>query len=139
MSDILNEAVAGLKERLAGKNLGGSVRFDIKDEGSIHVDGDQVRISDDDADCTLGASEKNFRKLLDGKLNPTMAVMRQAQHQRRHDHRRETGGEPLRPAALLRSENTRPAQRSARRPTTLSGAVHPVLNQLIDNLRLRQR
>lgn len=75
MSDILNEAVVGLKERLAGKNLGGTVRFDIKNEGSIHVDGDTIRIAGDDADCTLGASEKNFRKLLDGKLNPTMAVM----------------------------------------------------------------
>lgn len=75
MSDILNEAVEGLKERLAGKNLGGTVRFDIKNEGSIHVDGDNIRIAEDDADCTLGASEKNFRKLLDGKLNPTLAVM----------------------------------------------------------------
>jgi len=75
MSDILNEAIEGLTERLSGKNLGGTVRFDIKDQGSIHVDGDAIRISEDDADCTLGASEKNFRKLLDGKLNPTMAVM----------------------------------------------------------------
>lgn len=75
MSDILNEAIVGLKERLAGKNLGGTVRFDIKNEGSVHVDGDNIRIAEDDADCTLGASEKNFRKLLDGKLNPTLAVM----------------------------------------------------------------
>jgi putative sterol carrier protein len=75
MSDILNEAIEGLTERLAGKNLGGSVRFDIKNEGSIHVDGDNIRIAEDDADCTLGASGKNFRKLLDGKLNPTLAVM----------------------------------------------------------------
>lgn len=75
MSDILGEAITGLTERLSGKNLGGTVRFDIKDQGSIHVDGDTIRISEDDADCTLGASEKNFRKLLDGKLNPTMAVM----------------------------------------------------------------
>ncbi len=75
MSNILNEAVEGLTERLTGKNLGGTVRFDIKNEGSIHVDGDTIRIAEDDADCTLGASEKNFRKLLDGKLNPTLAVM----------------------------------------------------------------
>ena len=34
-----------------------------------------MRICEDDADCTIGASEKTFRKLLDGKLNPTMAVM----------------------------------------------------------------
>jgi len=75
MSDILEEAMDGLKERLAGKDLGRSVRVDIQDEGSVHVSGEDVRISEDDADCAIGASEKTFRKLLDGKLNPTIAVM----------------------------------------------------------------
>lgn len=75
MSDILNEAVEGLKGRLLGKDLGGTVRFDITDEGSVLYDGTEIRISEEEADCTIGAAEKTFRKLLDGKLNPTMAVM----------------------------------------------------------------
>lgn len=55
------------------------VKFDLKDEGIIHVDATTsppaVTNEDLDADVTFILSLENFEGLMDGSLNPQMAFM----------------------------------------------------------------
>ena len=74
MSDVIEAAVAALNEKIEG-GFDGSAKFVIEDEGSIIVDGDGVRASDDDAEVTLTADLETFKAMMDGELNPTAAFM----------------------------------------------------------------
>ena len=74
MSEVIDAAVAALAEKLKG-GFAGSAKFVITGEGSIVVDAQGVRASDDDADVTLTADTDTFRAMLDGDLNPTAAFM----------------------------------------------------------------
>lgn len=74
MSDILNQAVAALSARLSD-GFDGTAKFEIKDEGSVIIDENGVRIGDDDADVTMIASAETFRGIIEGDVNPTMAFM----------------------------------------------------------------
>lgn len=60
-------------------NLGKKVKFDLKDEGIIHVDATitpPIVSNDDlDADVTFVLNKENFEGLIDGSLNPQMAFM----------------------------------------------------------------
>ncbi len=60
-------------------NLNKKVKFDLTDEGIIHIDATvvppKVTNEDLDADVTLILSADNFEGLLDGSLNPQMAFM----------------------------------------------------------------
>lgn len=74
MSAILEAVVAELSRKdTSGYN--GSAKFEIEGEGSVYLDADGVRISDEDADVTLKASLETFRGLFEGDVNPTMAFM----------------------------------------------------------------
>jgi putative sterol carrier protein len=75
MSDVVNEAVAQLNAKMDGGFDGGTAKFDIEGEGSIVIDGDGARASDDDADVTLSASAETFKAILDGEENSTAAFM----------------------------------------------------------------
>lgn len=75
MSDILNDAVAALNEKIGGSGFAGSAKFNISDEGAIVIDGSGAHISDDDADVTLTASAETFRNILAGEQNATAAFM----------------------------------------------------------------
>ena len=75
MSEILEKAVAAVNDKMAGANFDSSVKFKIEDEGSIVVDSDGVRVSDEETDCTLIASLEVFTKILDGDMNATEAYM----------------------------------------------------------------
>ena len=75
MSDVINEAVKVLTEKMAGVDIGGSVKFDIEGEGSIIVDDEGVRAADDDADVTLSADPDTFQGMMEGETNPTSAFM----------------------------------------------------------------
>ena len=75
MSDIINAAVSALTEKLGGDAFDGSAKFVIEDEGSVLIDGDGVRASDDDADVTMTADAETFQAILEGELNPTAAFM----------------------------------------------------------------
>lgn len=63
----------------AVKDLGKKVKFNLTDEGIIHVDATStppVVTNDDlDADVTFVLSKENFEGLIDGSLNPQMAFM----------------------------------------------------------------
>ena len=75
MSEVLEKAVAAINDKMAGATFDSSVKFKIKDEGSIVVDSDGVRVSDEETDCTLIASLEVFTKILDGDMNATEAYM----------------------------------------------------------------
>ena len=74
MSDVINEAVRVLSEKLNG-GFSGSAKFVIENEGAIMLDADGVRAGDDEADVTLTASAEVFQQILEGDLNPTSAFM----------------------------------------------------------------
>ena len=60
-------------------DLNKKVKFDLTDEGIIHVDATtsppKVTNDDLDADVTFVLSMENFEGLVDGSLNPQMAFM----------------------------------------------------------------
>ncbi len=75
MSDVIDQAVAALKDKMSGESFDGSAKFLIEGEGAVIVDADGVRASDDDADVTLMADVETFQSMMDGDLNPTAAYM----------------------------------------------------------------
>ena len=75
MSDVVNEAVVALNAKLAGEGFEGTAKFVIEDEGSVLIDSDGAKASDDDADVTLTASAETFKAIMDGEENPTAAFM----------------------------------------------------------------
>ena len=75
MTDIIETAIKSLEEKLNGKNIDFSAKFDIENEGSVLVDETGVRASAEDADCTLIASAETFKAILSGEVNPTSAFM----------------------------------------------------------------
>ncbi|MCX7560882.1 SCP2 sterol-binding domain-containing protein [Sulfitobacter sp. F26204] len=75
MSDIVNEAVVALNEKLAGADFDGSAKFDIAGEGAVMIDSTGARAGDEDADVTLSADADTFKEILEGETNPTSAFM----------------------------------------------------------------
>ena len=75
MSDIVNEAVTQLNEKLAGVDFDGTAKFDIDGEGAVMIDANGARAADDDADVTLSADADTFKSILDGETNSTAAFM----------------------------------------------------------------
>jgi len=75
MSDVINAAVKALNEKLGGAGFDGSAKFVISGEGSIMMDGDGARASDDEADVTMTAEADVFKAIIDGEQNPTAAFM----------------------------------------------------------------
>jgi putative sterol carrier protein len=74
MSDVVNEAVRVLSQKLSG-GFDGVAKFVIEGEGAIMMDAGGVRAGDEDADVTLTASADVFQQILEGDLNPTSAFM----------------------------------------------------------------
>ena len=75
MSDIVNEAVTVLNDKMAGTDFGGTAKFDITGEGCIMMDNQGARAGDEPADVTLTADADTFRSILEGDTNPTAAFM----------------------------------------------------------------
>ena len=63
MSDIVNQAVTVLNEKLAGA------------EGTVMMDSTGARAADEEADVTLSADAETFQAILSGDTNPTGAFM----------------------------------------------------------------
>ena len=75
MSTVVDQAVAALQEKLDGAFDGGSVKFEIEDEGAVRIDETGISKSDAEADCTLSADADTFQEILAGDLSPTAAFM----------------------------------------------------------------
>ena len=74
MSDVVAEAVKALSDKLTG-NFDGTAKFVISGEGSLIIEGEEVRAGDDDAEVTLTADTETFQSIMSGDLNPTNAFM----------------------------------------------------------------
>jgi putative sterol carrier protein len=59
----------------ADSGLGKSLKFDLKDDGVIHIDGGAVTNEDRPADLTLTMSKDDLLDIAAGRLDPTAAVM----------------------------------------------------------------
>ena len=55
--------------------LGKSIKFDLKGEGFIHVDGAEVTNEDKPADLTITLTKADLEDLGQGRLDPMSAVM----------------------------------------------------------------
>lgn len=75
MSDIVNQAVVILNEKLSTADFDGTAKFDIEGEGAIMMDNTGARAGDEPADVTLSADADTFQSILDGDTNPTAAFM----------------------------------------------------------------
>jgi putative sterol carrier protein len=75
MSDIVNEAVVVLNEKLSGSDFDGTAKFDIEGEGTVMMDENGARAGDEEADVTLSADAETFQSILEGDTNPTSAFM----------------------------------------------------------------
>lgn len=75
MSEVIQQGVVALNEKLDGEGFDGLAKFVIEEEGTIVLDSDGARAADDDAHVTLTASAETFRGMMDGNVNPTMAFM----------------------------------------------------------------
>jgi putative sterol carrier protein len=59
----------------ADSGLGKSLKFDLKGDGVIHIDGGSVTNEDKDADLTLTLSKDDLVEIAQGRLDATAAVM----------------------------------------------------------------
>jgi putative sterol carrier protein len=75
MSDVIDEAVKLLTAKMAGVQIGGTVKFEIEGEGCVMVDDTGVHAGDEAADVTLTADTETFQGMMDGETNPTSAFM----------------------------------------------------------------
>ncbi|MCV6595386.1 MAG: SCP2 sterol-binding domain-containing protein [Silicimonas sp.] len=75
MSDMIEQAVSALNEKLAGGAFDGTAKFVIEGAGAIMLDADGARAGDEEADVTMTADADVFQEILSGDLNPTSAFM----------------------------------------------------------------
>ena len=75
MSNVIDDAVAALKEKMLNTSFEGSAKFEIETEGSIVISVRSVYASDDPADVTFTVSVEIFEEIFNGELEPTAAFM----------------------------------------------------------------
>ena len=75
MTEVIEDAVRALKEKMLNSSFDGSAKFEIEGEGSIVLRGNSVYASDEDTDVTFVASVEIFQEIFNGELDPTAAFM----------------------------------------------------------------
>ena len=75
MTEVIEDAVKALKEKMSNSSFDGSAKFEIEGEGSIVISGNSVYASDEDTDVTFVASVEIFQEIFNGELDPTAAFM----------------------------------------------------------------
>lgn len=75
MSDVINQAVTALNEKISAGAFDGTAKFQIDGEGAIMLDSEGARAADEEADVTMIADADTFQQILDGSINPTSAFM----------------------------------------------------------------
>ena len=79
MGAVLDQAVAELNRRMAGRSFDGTAKFVLTGEGSLIVDASGARAGSDSgdeaADVTLTASPDTFQEIVGGSLDATAAYM----------------------------------------------------------------
>ena len=80
-SDQVNEIVKQMGGALgANSGLGGTLKFDFGEPGSVYIDGKSTpnTVTDGDgktADCTISLTLETFEKMIKGELDGTSAFM----------------------------------------------------------------
>lgn len=70
----IDDYVSGIRGALDANSLSGkTVRMDIDDLGSIHINGTTVSTDKIAADCVLTAAHDTYDKLYTGTLDPAIA------------------------------------------------------------------
>lgn len=77
MSDVIEQAIAKLNEKLSAAAFDGTAKFVIEGEGAIMLDESGARAGDEEAEVTMTADAETFQAILSGDLNPTTAFMTQ--------------------------------------------------------------
>jgi len=75
MSDLLDQAVKALNNKLDHIGFDGIAKFLITNEGSVIIDGSGAHISDANADVTLSGSAEVFQAIMEGYQSPSAAFM----------------------------------------------------------------
>ena len=75
MSEMIDKAVAALRDKLGDEVFDGSAVFEIEGEGCVRIDETGVTADDSEADVKLTADVETFEGLLDGEINSTSAFM----------------------------------------------------------------
>lgn len=73
MSKVIDGAIEALRAKVP--SFDSSAKFVILEEGSLIIDSEGVRASDDEAEVTLTADRDTFEGMLDGNVNSTTAFM----------------------------------------------------------------
>ncbi len=75
MGAVVDRAVELLTQKVAARPFEGSALFVMTGEGSILMDGSEVREGDGAADVTLTAEPETFQAILAGEMDATAAFM----------------------------------------------------------------
>jgi len=75
MTEIIENAMEALKEKMSENSFDGSAKFEIEGEGSIVINESKVYASDEETDVTLKASVEIFQEIFNGELDPTAAFI----------------------------------------------------------------
>ena len=75
MTDIIEDAVEALREKMSKNSFDGTAKFEIEGEGSIVLNENKVYASEEETDVTFKASVEIFQQIFNGELDPTSAFM----------------------------------------------------------------
>ena len=75
MTEIIENAVEALREKMSKNSFDGTAKFEIEGEGSIVLNENKVYASDEETDVTFKASVEIFQQIFNGELDPTSAFM----------------------------------------------------------------
>ena len=75
MTEIIENAIKALKEKMSKNSFDGSAKFEIEGQGSIVINESKVYASDEETDVTFKASVEIFQEIFNGELDPTAAFM----------------------------------------------------------------
>ena len=71
----IQQAIASLEEKLNGREIDGSIKFEIEDVGSIVIVDGEVKESAEETDCKLSGALQVFMDIFNGETSSTSAVM----------------------------------------------------------------
>ena len=75
MDEMLDQAVAEINRRVAGRGFDGTAMFVLTGVGSIFLDRGEARKGEGPAEVTFTATPDTFQGILAGAVNPTSAFM----------------------------------------------------------------
>lgn len=75
MTEIIEDALKALREKMSKNSFDGTAKFEIAGEGSIVLNENKVYASDEETDVTFKASVEIFQEIFNGELDPTSAFM----------------------------------------------------------------